>query len=83
MTFLGSWGNFFWQLIIATKDAVKTLPVGIAQMVLSEQNYFEFGLPDFGIQMAGATFSFIPMFIIFCFFQKYFVQNIFAGSIKQ
>ncbi len=83
MTFLGNWGNFFWQLIVATKDTVKTLPVGIAQMVLSEQNYMEFGLPDFGIQMAGATYSFISMLIVFIFFQKQFVQNIFAGSIKQ
>ena len=82
MTFMGQWNNFFFQLIIATRDSVKTLPVGIAQMVLSEQNYMEFGLPDFGIQMAGATYSFLPMLLVFIVFQKQFVTGLFSGALK-
>jgi multiple sugar transport system permease protein len=83
MAFIGHWMNFFWQLVIVNKDSMKTLPVGVATLVLSEKLYMKYGVPNYGLSTAGATMSFLPLFIVFILFQKYFQQGIFEGALKE
>lgn len=69
-TFVRSWNDFFWPLIITSSDATRTLPVGLATFVgrgLSMQ---------FGIVMASAVTATIPALIFFLVLQRYFVQGI-------
>ena len=37
---------------------------------------------DLGVAMAGATFAFLPMLIVFLAFQGYFVKGITMGAVK-
>jgi len=75
LVFMSVWNSFLWPLIILNKDYLFTLPVGLKS--LQDKN-----LVDYGLLMSGASISAIPMFIVFLFFQKYFVKGLTLGSLK-
>jgi multiple sugar transport system permease protein len=74
--FVGAWNDYLWQLIMITQRQMLTLPVGVSKLVSSLTSY------DLGLALAGATFAFIPMLLIFLLFQDYFVKGITMGSVK-
>lgn len=77
-TFITSWNDFVWQNIMLTTKSLRTVPLALAYLVGQTD-----ALTTLGNQMAGATLSAIPMLIIFLSFQKYFIEGIAAGSIKE
>lgn len=77
LVFVTQWSNFLWQLIINTGDSkVLTLPVGLQQFKGQNANEWE-------KIMAGACFSILPISILFLSLQKYFLQGLTAGSVKE
>ncbi|MCW5236485.1 carbohydrate ABC transporter permease [Verminephrobacter eiseniae] len=74
-SFLLSWTDYTFALIMIGSDANKTLPVGLASMVGS------FDL-RWGEVMAGATLIALPLFVAFAFLTKYFIQGLGAGAVK-
>jgi len=74
--FVAAWNDFLWQLILVTKRTMYTLPVGVSKLVSSLSSF------NLGLAMAGATFAFIPMLIVFLIFQDYFVKGITLGAVK-
>jgi multiple sugar transport system permease protein len=74
--FVGGWNEYLWQLIIVNRESMLTLPVGVSKLVSSLAGY------DLGVAMAGATFAFLPMLIVFLAFQGYFVKGITMGAVK-
>jgi multiple sugar transport system permease protein len=73
--FLGNWNDFLWPLVIINSSERKTLPVGIAGMV------GQFGT-EWGLLMAGAALSVVPMLAVFVAAQRYFVQGITLTGLK-
>ncbi|CAN5294122.1 hypothetical protein BH09SUM1_BH09SUM1_08940 [soil metagenome] len=77
LVFVGQWSNFLWQLIINTGQShVLTLPVGLQQFKGQNANEWE-------KIMAGACFSILPMAVLFMTMQKYFMQGLTAGAVKE
>jgi multiple sugar transport system permease protein len=76
LSFVNTWNDYMWQLVIVKDLVMSTLPVGIAKVSRTELEV------DYGLLMAGATFGAVPMFLIFIFFQKYFVKGITMGAVK-
>ncbi len=74
-TFVGEWNSFLWPLIVTNTSNMKTLQAGLA--LLQEEVPMKFSY-----LMAGATYSAIPMFIVFLVFQKYFLRGITVGAVK-
>lgn len=77
ITFVAQWSNFLWQFITNTPDSpLRTLPVGL--------NLFK-GQYDirWELIMAGACFSIIPVAIIFTLAQRYFIQGMTSGAVKE
>jgi multiple sugar transport system permease protein len=74
-TFIASWNDYFMQLIMTRSSEMMTLPLGVAAM----QSEFT---TNYGVLMAGAALSSIPMIAIFLAFQKYFTQGITMGAVK-
>lgn len=74
-TFLGSWLNFMWPLIVLNTHSKFTLPVGLA--------YFQ-GLhgTHWTLLMAGSMMMILPILIVFIFNQRYFVEGIKLTGIK-
>ncbi len=75
--FMAGWNDYLWQLVTATDEMWLTLPVGVAKLTASGV-----GSVDVGVGMAGATFAFIPMLLIFLLFQNYFIKGITVGALK-
>jgi len=76
LTFLGSWNNFLWPLVVAQSDRVYTLPVALA-LYSTGQNSTQYGL-----LLAGATVVVLPMLLVFLVFQRRFIEGIATTGIK-
>ncbi len=77
LTFVGQWSNFLWQLITNTPDSTCiTLPVGLQ---LFKGQYAQ----DWEPIMAGACFSIIPIALLFVFAQRYFIEGMTIGAVKE
>lgn len=76
ITFLGSWNDFLWPLLIVGSDRqLQTLPVGLATL----QGQYTF---DYGKLMAGALVVTLPVLILYVFAQRYIVESISTTGIK-
>jgi multiple sugar transport system permease protein len=76
ITFLTSWNDFLWPLLILGGDRqALTLPVGLATL----QGQYTF---DYGKLMAGALVLTIPVLILYGFFQRYIIRSISMTGIK-
>ena len=75
LTFLGSWNDYLWPLIVLRTADKFTYPVGLATLV---------GLykVEYGMILAGAFLATLPIVAIFIAGRNYLVGNIFAGAIK-
>jgi multiple sugar transport system permease protein len=76
LTFLGSWNNFLWPLVVAQQESKYTLPVALA-LYAKGQNSTQYGL-----LLAGATVVVIPVLAIFLAFQRRFIEGIATTGIK-
>lgn len=77
MSFLNSWNNFIWPLIVAQSSSTYTLPVGLAATSQASAN-----VTDYGLVLAGAIVVMLPVLVLFLFLQRYFVQGIAASGLK-
>jgi multiple sugar transport system permease protein len=76
LTFLGSWNNFLWPLVVAQTEDKYTLPVALALYSVGQNR------TDYGLLMAGAVVVVIPVLVVFIVLQRHFVQGIAATGIK-
>jgi multiple sugar transport system permease protein len=76
LTFLASWNNFLWPLVVATTEDKYTLPVALALYSVG-QNRLQFGL-----QLAGAVVVVLPVLIVFLVLQRHFMRGIATTGLK-
>lgn len=77
-TFMSSWNNFMWPLLIAESVEKKTLPIGLAYF----QEVYQYTQPDWSLLMAGSLLAMLPIVIVFVFNQRFFVEGIKLTGIK-
>lgn len=76
LTFLGSWNNFLWPLVVATNQEHYTLPVALALYSTGQNS------TNYGLLLAGATVVVLPIVIVFLIFQRRFIEGIASTGIK-
>jgi multiple sugar transport system permease protein len=74
-TFLTTWNDFMWPLIVLSDESKYTLPVALAN--LSGEH-----VQDTELMMAGAVITVLPVMLVFLFLQRYYIQGVMAGSVK-
>ncbi|HEU5211106.1 MAG TPA: carbohydrate ABC transporter permease [Longimicrobiales bacterium] len=74
-TFLSTWNDFMWPLIVLSDDSMFTLPVALAN--LSGER-----VQDTELMMAGAVLTVLPVMLVFLVLQRYYVEGITLGSVK-
>ncbi len=74
-TFMGSWRNFMWPLIVTNSMELKTLPI----MLASFQGLYT---TDWTLLMAGSIIVMAPVLVVFILGQRFFISGIRLGAIK-
>ena len=76
LTFLASWNNFLWPLVVAQTEDKYTLPVALALYSVGQNR------AEYGLLLAGAVVVVVPVLLIFLVLQRYFVQGVATTGIK-
>lgn len=76
LTFLASWNNFLWPLVVATTDDKYTLPVALALYSIGQNRIY------FGLLLAGAVVVVVPVLIVFLALQRHFLRGIATTGLK-
>ena len=76
LTFLGSWNNFLWPLVVAQTEDTYTLPVALALYSKGQNS------TNYGLLLAGATVVVIPILLLFLAFQRKVIEGIATTGIK-
>ena len=74
-TFINTWNDYFMQLVMLSSRDKLTVSLGVATMQAEMAT-------NYGLIMAGATLSAIPIVVVFMLFQKSFTQGITMGAVK-
>jgi multiple sugar transport system permease protein len=76
LTFLGSWNNFLWPLVVAQTEDKYTLPVALALYSVGQNR------TQYGLLLAGSAVVVLPVLAVFIALQRYFVQGIAMTGLK-
>ncbi|MEP6774386.1 MAG: carbohydrate ABC transporter permease [Chloroflexota bacterium] len=75
ITFLASWNDFLWPLLILKDRNLQTLPPGLRTLQSAYTS-------EYGLIMAGAVLVAIPVLILYMMLQRYIVQSIASTGLK-
>jgi len=74
-TFMGTWNDFLWPLIVMTDSNMYTMPVALANLMGEH-------VQDTELMMAGSVLTIIPVLMVFLALQKYYIKGIMMGGVK-
>jgi ABC-type glycerol-3-phosphate transport system permease component len=73
--FIGSWDELVFAITFTSRDAVRTLPVGLARFITMYEIQWN--------QLAAATVLMtLPVLILFMLIQRYIAQGLISGAVK-
>lgn len=75
-TFIGTWNDFLWPLIVMTDSSMYTLPVALANLMGEHTQ-------DTELMLSGSVITILPIVVLFAFVQKYYISGIMLGSVKE
>jgi len=75
-SFVFSWNDFLWPLIVMSDSTMYTLPIGLATF------YGSYSM-KYGVTMAGNVIAALPIFIFFLIFQEQLIKGLTAGGLKE
>lgn len=73
--FTNSWNEFFFALLLVTKDSQKTIPVGLGGLINGD-------VFQWGALMAMSLMSSLPPILIYIVAQKWVVSGLSGGAVK-
>ena len=75
ITFLASWNDFLWPLLILQQPDLMTLPPGLATLQGAYTS-------EYGQMMAGAVVAAVPVLILYIGLQRFIVQSVATTGLK-
>jgi multiple sugar transport system permease protein len=75
ITFLASWNDFLWPLLVLRDRSIQTLPPGLRTLQSAYTS-------DYGLIMAGAVVVAIPVLVLYLLLQRYIVQSVASTGLK-
>lgn len=71
-----NWNDLIYPLMMTNSTRMRTLSAGLAMFVGE-------GVRETGPALAGALISMLPLWILYCFAQKFFVEGIAVSGMKE
>jgi multiple sugar transport system permease protein len=75
LSFVNIWNDFMGPMIYFDSVSKKTIPLGIRLFLGQYSN-------EYGLIMAASVVSLAPIFVVFVFFQQFFVEGISTSGLK-
>lgn len=75
--FMGNWNDLLWPLIMTSRPETRTITAGLAMLTGHGSS-----VTPYGVVMAGALISALPLLIVFFFVQQRFVEGIAMTGMK-
>lgn len=75
-TFMASWNNFIWPLIILDSESMYTIPIGLLRFNQQYETQHHY-------MMAVSLLSILPIVILFISFQRAFVKGMALTGLKE
>lgn len=75
----GVWNDYLWQNVMLTAPDKQTIPLLLAFLANATAN----GVPATGMQLAGSVVALAPVITFFIVFQKWFIEGVSAGGVKE
>jgi len=75
LAFLGAWNSFLWPLIMTGSEQMRVLQVGLS-------NFQSEAGTQYHLWMAAATFTILPIVVLYLIAQRYFVEAVAGSGIK-
>ena len=73
---IGNWNSFLWPLIMVNSDSLRPIQVGLAK-------FYEAQGSEHHLMMAAATFSVLPLIIMYFFAQKQIMSSFTRSGLKE
>ena len=73
--FVSIYNAYFWPLLVTTKSTMRTVQVGVAQLVAGD-------VVDYSQILASAMIAIIPTVVAYIFGQDYIIKGMTAGGVK-
>ena len=73
--FITGWNEYLFALILTSSEDMKTVPVGIGQMI----GQYKIQWNDL---MAASIYAVVPLMVLFVFLQRYLISSLTAGAVK-
>jgi putative chitobiose transport system permease protein len=74
-TFVGSWGDFLWPLIVLKEPQLYTLPLGVAFLAGTFS-------ANWRLIAAGSVLAVLPIVVFFLILQRHFIGGATSGAVK-
>jgi len=74
-TFVGAWNDFLGPLILLSSDSNLTIQLGIRKFITQYS-------AEYHLIMATSVLAIFPIFLIFLYFQKFFVKGLVLSGLK-
>ena len=74
--FIESWQNYLYALVMISNDELRTLPLGAA-------SFMGWAGLQWGKIMAYSVMTVLPAIVFFGFLQRYLIQGLTAGAVKE
>jgi multiple sugar transport system permease protein len=74
-TFLWSWNQLWWPLMVVSKGAMRTLPLGIAALTFQIAKRYD-------MIVTGASLAVLPVMIVFIFAQRTLIKGMMLTGLK-
>ena len=75
ITFVNSWNNFLWPLLVTNSESMKMITVGLL-------DFFGQSNTNWADVMAGSTLAVLPLIVLFFLMQRFIVQGIQFTGLK-
>jgi multiple sugar transport system permease protein len=75
-TFMGTWNDFLWPLVVLSDGRLYTLPVALANLVGEH-------VQDTELVMAGAVLTVLPVVLVFVLLQRFYIAGVMSGGLKE
>ena len=72
---LGSWNSLLWPLIVTGRESMRPLQLGLSVFVNTDSNEPQ-------LLMAAATFTILPIIVIYFLAQRQFIEGIASSGLK-